>query len=134
MKIRWSGDGKFYLFSDMLGDDIEYKFYIYNDYKKVPTFHIIPSNECMDFCICMESASYYQASGIVYKYFAPEEIDRFLREYYGNGQTNWERMIDIAKYCYKNYKGNPQPDYSKLNENPIARRGFIDAIKSKWNA
>ena len=118
------------------------KFYIYDDGLDLPVFHIIPDDEYIDICICLFEPRYYQYNHKVYKYaIDTKELDKFLRhsnDKYCN-KTNWEWLVDRYQSTYsdkslKKYNIKEQPNYTRLDNNPIKRRSLARWLKAKWYA
>ena len=116
------------------------RFYIYNDGLEEPVFHVIIDGEYRDICICLFEPRYYQYNkskniGLLNLH----QLDKFLRQPNERHpeKSNWQEMVDwwSGNYTESKYtQGILQPNYKKLDANPIKRRSLARMIKAKFYA
>lgn len=140
-------------FNNDLGDHPTFFFYIYDDGLNIPIFHVVPHQDYKDIGVCLFEPRYYQYTAnkdLQYSSFDIVALNNVLKEPNERNpeKTNWEILVHDWIYCHiidsktmskeKFKKKYPdiinQPDYTKLDDNPIMKRGFIRAFIAKWNA
>ena len=121
-----------------------YEFYIYADNLNVPVFHVWPLNWKEDIAVCLFEPRIYQYThDKEVEHFLPDVLDEFLRQQNDipryKGLTNWEALVSSWKNEHPDIRikydeAYKQPDYTKIEENPIKKRSFMEMLVAKWNA
>lgn len=137
------------VFTNDLGDHPTFEFYTYDDGLDIPVFHVIPTQTDKDIAVCLFEPRFYQytRNTNIYNHFLLDKFDEALREPYNSNMSNWEMLVKhwMNDHCgfgksklkdkiSSQYNIHLQPDYTKLEEYPILKRGFKRAFIAKWNA
>ena len=137
------------VFNDDMGDHATYYFYTYDDGLTIPVFHVVPMQEDKDIAVCLFEPRYYQYTSdkdLRYNSLEPNIFDKVLRQMNKDyNKTNWEVLVDKWKlghidnngqYTYDEFEkiygtSYSQPDYTKIDDNPIVKRSFKRMLIAK---